>query len=115
MPSAPWIPGSWYWQKIDRAASGGRDILGRRLPFSYALFSSFGIKLAGQEVRIGFARLGQEFDAIARSLAFQETQNEQDKFQKFISPEEYLRVKESLKKKRKLLEKRAREIFKHKR
>ena len=91
--------------------TGGRDILGRRFPFSYALFSSFGVKLAGQDVRVGFARLGQEFDGIARALAYDETQNERDMFQKLIGKEEYLRVKESLKKKRQLLENRAREIF----
>ena len=111
LPAVAGLSVTGQFAKAKETLTQGRDILGRRLPFSYALYSSFGIKLAGQDVRLGFLRLGQEFDAISRALSFEEATVERDKFQKFISAEEYLRRKESLRKKRRLLADRAREIF----
>jgi hypothetical protein len=68
MPSAPWVPGSWYWEKISNAASGVRDREGRPYSISAAVSSSVGIKAKAQDVEQGFDFHGYEFDRIEREL-----------------------------------------------
>lgn len=54
MPSAAWIPGSWYWQKIANAFNGAEDRGGNRYDLPSAVASSFGVKVRGQDVAQGF-------------------------------------------------------------
>jgi len=53
MPSAPWIPNSWYWNKIDRAMTGGRDSLMREYSVPQALLSSVGVKVTSHNAALG--------------------------------------------------------------
>jgi hypothetical protein len=55
MPSAAYIPGSYYWDKVGTAWNDGLDILGRPYSFGQALASSFGIKLQPHDVKLGLA------------------------------------------------------------
>lgn len=88
MPSAAWIPGSWYWAKIGRSwevpdalkpaweAAGlnpnrGRDYNGVLYGFTDAVASSFGIKLQPHDVMAGFENWGREFDRSERELKSQ--------------------------------------------
>jgi len=50
VPSAPWVPGSWYQQKIGKSVLGWRDAQGRRYPVSTAILNSIGIKLKPLDV-----------------------------------------------------------------
>lgn len=50
MPSAAWIPGSWYWNKIERAVLGVRDSSDRPYSFPQAVLSSVGVKLKPLDV-----------------------------------------------------------------
>lgn len=77
MPSAAWIPGSWYWDRIGDAINGVREPYTDR-PYSVpqAVASSVGIKVKPQDVQAGFTRWALAFrkeeDALrleARKLA----------------------------------------------
>lgn len=68
MPSAAWIPGSWYWEKIGNAATGARDRQGRPYSVPTAVASSVGIKLKPQDVQESFFWKGVEFDQVEREL-----------------------------------------------
>jgi hypothetical protein len=71
MPSAAWVPGSWYWQKIGDAASGAQDPQGRPYDVPMAIASSFGIKLRPEDVNNNFMWKGYEFDQVERELRSQ--------------------------------------------
>ncbi|MBP2233206.1 hypothetical protein J2847_006541 [Azospirillum agricola] len=45
IPSAAWIPGSWYWDRIGNAITGARDWSGRPYSVPQAALSSVGIKV----------------------------------------------------------------------
>lgn len=68
MPSAAWIPGSWYWERIGNAARGARDFQGRPYDMGTALSSSVGVKLKPQDVEEGFSWRAYEFDQVERDL-----------------------------------------------
>lgn len=68
MPSAAWIPGSWYWERIGNAATGARDAQGRPYSLSNAIPSAVGIKLKPQDVQEAFFWKGVEFDRVEREL-----------------------------------------------
>jgi len=53
MPSAPWIPNGWYWEKIGKAAGGGQTTLGTPYSLPLAMASSMGIKLERVNVEEG--------------------------------------------------------------
>jgi N12 class adenine-specific DNA methylase/predicted RNA methylase len=53
MPSAAWVPGSWYFEKIWNAAIGATDGMGRPYDLPSAMASSIGIKLKPQDVESG--------------------------------------------------------------
>lgn len=73
MPSAIWIPNSWYWEKMEKAIKGGRDSAGRVYSVPLALSSSFGIKV--QPLNVEQARYFQTkgFDQIERALKYELT------------------------------------------
>jgi hypothetical protein len=68
MPSAPWVPNSWYWQKIENAAKGATDFGGNQYSLPQAALSSVGIKARGQDVETAFEIKGLEFNRIEREL-----------------------------------------------
>ena len=68
MPSAAWIPGSWYWERISNAITGARDYEGRPYELAQAIPSSVGVKLKPQDVTEAFFWKGVEFDRIEREL-----------------------------------------------
>jgi hypothetical protein len=53
MPSAAWVPNSWYWTKIENAAKGATDAKGRPYSLPEAVASSFGVKVKPQDVETG--------------------------------------------------------------
>lgn len=57
-PSAAWVPGSWYWDRIVTALRGGTDGQGRPYSVTGAALSSIGIKLKPQDVQgnMGFKK-----------------------------------------------------------
>jgi hypothetical protein len=111
MPSAPWIYESWYWEKIERAAKGGRDPLGRPYSVGQAVASSVGLKLQPHDVKYGFAIHGREIEATRRELEQELRFLELDRERRLISEEAYAREKERLRAKFRNLEDEARRIF----
>lgn len=85
-PSAPWIPYSYYADKLMIAGRGGRDRLGREYSIPEALASSVGIKLARHDVSYGMALKALEIErkvkAIRHHLNFLEKDYWQGKIQK---------------------------------
>lgn len=69
MPSAAYIPGSWYWERIGDAITGARDWQGRPYDLEHAAASSIGIKLKPQDVDDGRSRKGFEFNQIEEALS----------------------------------------------
>lgn len=69
-PSAPWIPNSWYQEKLARAVTGGRDPLGRDYSLSQAALSSIGIKAQPHDPEYGLAIKKFKFDQEAREIKF---------------------------------------------
>ncbi|TIW23769.1 MAG: hypothetical protein E5V63_24210 [Mesorhizobium sp.] len=53
LPSAAWVPHSWYWTKIENAAKGATDAKGRPYSLPEAIASSVGVKLKPQDVETG--------------------------------------------------------------
>lgn len=67
MPSAAWVPGSWYWNKIDasiRGAEGAETV-------PQAALSSIGIKAKGQDIEKNFQWRAYEFRKIEQELRFE--------------------------------------------
>lgn len=85
MPSAAWVPGSWYWDKIGRAVTGARDPTGRVYSLPQAVASSVGVKLKPQDVEQNFARWAREFDRVERDLRFEASRLESDRERGIIS------------------------------
>lgn len=111
MPAHPLIPGSWYWDKISTAASGGRDVLGRDYDLPMAALSSLGIKLTPHDVELGFQYKARAFAAIQRELQWQAKQLQKDRNRNLIDADEYEKQKQRLEKKMKTLQERAAEVF----
>ena len=68
MPSAAWIPGSWYWERIGNAITGATDRQGRPYTLRTAIPSSVGIKLNPQDVQENFFWKGIEFNRVEQEL-----------------------------------------------
>ena len=68
MPSAAWVPGSWYWERIATAMRGGTDRQGRPYDIGTAAASSVGIKLKPHDVEDARAMQGAEFQRVERAL-----------------------------------------------
>ena len=96
MPSAPWIYDSWYWDKISRSVTGGRDALGRNYSLTTALLSSAGIKAVGHDVELNFAYRRREFDRTERALKYSLRLNAQDLDRNLIGQKEAKRIETDL-------------------
>lgn len=68
MPSAAWVPNSWYWEKVGNALKGATDYSGRPYGLGNALASSIGIKLKPQDVEDGMSWKAFEFSKTERAL-----------------------------------------------
>lgn len=111
MPSALWLPGSWYWNKIDRSISGGRDSIGRDYSATEAVLSSLGIKIAPHDVELGFEYRLREFNRIKSSLKTELSRLEKDKARGIIDGQQYMKDRELLKIKLNRLEGRTKELL----
>ena len=74
MPSAAWVPNSWYQERITNAMIGARDRQGREYSVPQALASSVGIKLRPQDVRQQMAWRAADFDRAQRALQLEARQ-----------------------------------------
>ena len=92
-PSAPWIPYSYYWDKIGIATTGGRDRLGRQYEIMPALASSFGIKMAPHDVKYGMALKAMNIERTVQAIRHRLNFLEKDHWQRKISKAEYMQQK----------------------
>lgn len=111
MPSAPWIYRSWYWDKLYRSLSGGRDMLGRRYQLGYAAASSLGIKFNPQDVRLGTYYRMREIKKTQDELNSQLWTLENDHRRKLISDSDYNDEKSTIMEKMKNLKGKANEVL----
>ncbi len=88
-PSAPWMPYSYYWDKINIAWEGGRDRLGREYNLASALASSFGVKIVEHDVEYGFALKAIQLEQKVKRIRFHLSQLAKDYYQGTISQERY--------------------------
>lgn len=68
MPSAAWVPNSWYYEKIENAIKGAEDYSGRKYSLLEASLSSIGIKLKPQNVEDGLGWKQRAFEEVERAL-----------------------------------------------
>jgi hypothetical protein len=68
LPSAPWIPGSWYWEKISNAVHGASEPDGDVYSVREAVLSAFGIKVKPLDVQQGIRFRVFDFEKEERSL-----------------------------------------------
>jgi hypothetical protein len=78
MPSAMWVPNSWYWDKVSNALYGATDTAGHPYSVPQAVASSFGIKVKPVDVEDGlrwhmidFRNMSRELEDQLRSLSYQ--------------------------------------------
>ncbi|MBF5094423.1 hypothetical protein F1643_07915 [Azospirillum sp. INR13] len=111
MPSAAWVPGSWYWDRIGNAITGARDWSGRSYSLPQAVASSVGIKVKPQDVQEGFAAWGREFGKVERELEALARRASRDRERGLLSETGFERQMEDLTRKMGELEKRRKETF----
>jgi len=95
MPSAAYIPGSYYWDKFWRAWDGGRDILGRPYSPLQAAVSSAGIKLQPHDVQLGYAFRAMDLEKEADQIRLEVRQARRDLDRSLIAPEQFEEVRAS--------------------
>ncbi|WP_288365652.1 DEAD/DEAH box helicase family protein [uncultured Marinobacter sp.] len=93
MPSAAYIPGSYYWDKTWRAFEGGRDILGRPYSPVQAIVSSVGVKLQPHDVQLGYAFRAMDLEKEADQIRLQVRQARRDLDRSLIAPEQFEEVR----------------------
>jgi hypothetical protein len=97
MPSAAWIPNSWYWNKINNARKGAREWgTNRRYSMGQAISSSVGIKVKPQDVEVGYLSWQLEFGRIERELNFESRKLRRDRERGLISEKQFHAGMESL-------------------
>lgn len=111
IPSAAWMPGSWYWQSIGNAMDGARDWSGRPYSVPQAVANSVGIKIKPQDVQEGFAAWGREFEKTERELEALARRAGLDRERGLLSEVGYQRQMEGLVQKMGELENRRKETF----
>jgi hypothetical protein len=110
MPSAGYIPGSYYWDKLDTAWNGGLDILGRPYSFSQAFLSSIGIKVQPHDIKLGYAFKSRDLAAQARLIQGDIRTAEMGLKRNLITKAEYNKVLAKGKKKLLLLSEKKKEL-----
>lgn len=111
VPSAAWVPGSWYWTKIGNAITGARDWSGRPYDVGTAVASSLGIKFKPQDVEQGFTFWGFEFDRIERELKMEMGQLARDRARGLLSQGQFERARAKILDKLGTLNERRRDTF----
>lgn len=91
MPSAPWVPGSWYWDKIGRAATGARDPLMREYNIPLAISSSVGVKLEPIDVALNMQYRMWNIQRVENALNFQARTLARDRARGIIDEATYRR------------------------
>ncbi|MCB1341366.1 MAG: hypothetical protein KDK24_09945 [Pseudooceanicola sp.] len=106
MPSAPWIPNSWYQEKIARAIRGEALQWGSNEPYSLgeAITSSIGIKLKPKDVDVGYQIWEIKYKQVARELDAQKSSLKRQKERKLIDTETFQRNMDRLREKRDALD-----------
>ena len=126
MPSAAFVPGSWYWTKVGTAinsklgiewlsyigwGTGARDRQGRPLNIPAALASSVGIKISPRDVEEGFRIWAIQFDKIERELKSEMGRIARDRARGLISDREFDRQRDRVIDKLKKLDQRRGSTF----
>lgn len=111
MPSAAWVPGSWYWQKVENAVKGATDRQGRPYDIGLALSSSVGIKLKPQDVEEGLSWKAYEFRQVERALAAEARRLQRQAARGLVSEAELNRAMQKILEKRERLQKKAAETL----
>lgn len=96
LPSAAWVPGSWYWTKLEQAATGGLDALGNPMSVPKAALSSIGIKVRSQDVDNAFYWRAFEYEMVEKELEKQGRAIGRQRERNLISEAEYQRQMESV-------------------
>ena len=104
MPSAAYIPGSYYWDKSWRAFEGGRDILGRPYSGAQALISSTGIKLKPHDVQLGYAFRAMDLEKQADKVRLEIRQAQRDLNRNLIDQERFDEIRERSEQKLQMLQ-----------
>jgi len=110
-PSAPWVPYSYYWDKMGIAITGGRDRLGREYEVLPALMSSFGIKVAPHDVSYGMALKAMEIERTVEAVRHKMNFLEKDYWQGKVSKDQYAFKRRRYMLKLERLEQKARDLF----
>jgi hypothetical protein len=71
MPSAPWVPNSWYYAKIKGAVTGELDPMMREYSVPLAISSSLGLKLKPHDVDLNRRYRMMQLDSVDRALNVQ--------------------------------------------
>lgn len=110
-PSAPWIPGSIYMNKIGEAAMGGKDRSMHDESVAYAAAQSLGIKLKPMDVAMQKQYQKFEFDKILKEYKYQLNELGRDRARNIISESQYNSEKENVTQKINKLADKAKEKF----
>lgn len=111
MPSAAFVPGSWYWQKIGRALTGARDFGGEPYDWADAALQSVGIKVRPLDIQEEFRIKALEFNKVERELRFQMGALARQRARKLITQVEYLKARHRILDKVRTLNDKRREVF----
>ena len=88
-PNAPWIPESYSWDKLEQAATGQTDVMGRDFSAIEAASSTLGIKAAGHDVDLQRRYRIREFDKVERELDFDKAMLKRELSTKAITRERF--------------------------
>jgi hypothetical protein len=107
MPSAAYVPGSYYWEKFWKASDGARDILGRPYSVPQALLSSIGLKVQPHDVKLGYEFRSRDLASQARIIEADMRRAESDRQRGIITEGEFLKVRARAKRKMERLKEKA--------
>jgi hypothetical protein len=91
MPAAPWVPGSWYYEKIARAVTGDALEWGSNEPYDplEAIISAAGIKLKPKDVALGMRSHQLEFEKAEREFAYELSRLKHQRDRRMINKASY--------------------------
>lgn len=99
-PNAPWIPGSYSWEKIGRAARGAEDpATGDAYSMREALLSTVGIKAKPLDVERAARFRLLDFQRERRALEDELKSAQRQKQRRILSDDEFEKVRERVKRK----------------
>ena len=104
MPSAAFIPGSWHYEKLERALAGERDLLGRPYDPVGATLSGVGIKVQPHDIQLGYYYRGSEIERKMRDLRGQLNRLAQDRARNIGNADSWLRTRNTIERKMKALQ-----------